>query len=205
MRTEHGLRRLVSFGDAVVAIAITLLILPLVDAAGSIDSRGVATFLDDNKLRLFAFVLSFVVIGNFWYKHHQMYEKVAAYDTLLVSAGFLWLLSIVFLPFPTELIGSANKVLTAGHALYIGTMLVTTVAAFLQQWRIVRRPELQVPSARGEITIRSSLIMASLMAAAFVLTMAVPRVGLWSLLLLLLDRPLELLTARRLSRSTTAP
>jgi uncharacterized membrane protein len=178
MRTEHGLRRLVNFGDAVVAIAITLLILPLVDAAGSINTKGdVGLFLADNKLRLFAFVLSFVVIGDFWYQHHQMYEKVAAYDSVLVSAGFLWLLSIVFLPFPTELIGSANKVLTAGHALYIGTLLVTTLAAFLQQWRIVTHPELQVASARSDITIWPSLIVTSLMAAAFIITVAVPRVG----------------------------
>jgi uncharacterized membrane protein len=34
MRTERGLDRFVTFLDAVVAIAITLLVLPLVDVLG---------------------------------------------------------------------------------------------------------------------------------------------------------------------------
>ncbi len=66
MNTDKGLQRLVTFSDAVVAIAITLLILPLVDAASSFPSMGLRHFLDANSTRLLAFALSFVVIGSFW-------------------------------------------------------------------------------------------------------------------------------------------
>ena len=108
MRSEVGFRRLVSFSDAVVAIAITLLILPLVDAASSIGTTGIGHFLSDNRTKLLAFLLSFVVIGRFWWGQHQVFERVKTYNPLLVWGMFVWLLSIVFLPFPTELISSAQ-------------------------------------------------------------------------------------------------
>src|ERR1700691_2436078 len=107
MRSETGLRRLVNFSDAVVAIAITLLILPLVDVAGSIGASSVGHFLDVNKDKLLAFALSFAVIGNFWWVQHQQFERVKKYNAVLVGGMGLWVFSIVFLPFPTELLGAA--------------------------------------------------------------------------------------------------
>ena len=49
MERELGFRRLVNFSDAVVAIAITLLILPLVDAASSIGTTGLES--SSNRMR----------------------------------------------------------------------------------------------------------------------------------------------------------
>jgi uncharacterized membrane protein len=125
MQSEVGFRRLVNFSDAVVAIAITLLILPLVDRASSIGATGIGSFLNDNETKLLAFLLSFVVIGRFWWGQHQVFERVKSYNSLLVWGMFVWLLSIVFLPFPTELISSAQGgARAATYAIYIGTLLL---------------------------------------------------------------------------------
>ena len=109
MHSERGFDRLVNFSDAVVAIAITVLVLPLVDLAANIGSEATAHFLLENRFRLFVFFLSFAVIGRFWLAHHRLYESVAGYNDWLLWANLVWLLSIVFLPFPTELPAAANS------------------------------------------------------------------------------------------------
>jgi uncharacterized membrane protein len=196
MRSERGLHRLVSFSDAVVAIAITLLILPLVDAASSIGSTGLGQFLDDNWDRLLAFSLSFAVIGSFWWAQHQMFEGVKRYNVVMVWGMFLWMFGIVFLPFPTELLGSAKQNDAGNHGIYVGTMLVTAIGALVQQWSIVRWPESQT-EAQGKSVVDHAFVLVVLMATAFVLVVTVPAIGLWPLLLLVVSRPVESLLARR--------
>ncbi len=197
MQREAGFRRLVNFSDAVVAIAITLLILPLVDSASSIGTTSLGAFFDANQTKLLAFALSFAVIGSFWWGQHQMFERVRGYNQVLVWGMFLWLLSIVFLPFPTELIGSVTKGTVAVHGIYIGTMLVAAIGALMQQWAIVRWPELQEKAHDDVVTIDAALILVALMGVALVMTIVFPSVGLWPLLVLLLSRPLERLAAAR--------
>jgi uncharacterized membrane protein len=205
MRSETGFRRLVNFSDAVVAIAITLLILPLVDEAGAIGSTtSVQHFLRLHLTGLVAFLLSFAVIASFWWGQHRKFERVKGYNGVLVGAMFVWLLSIVFLPFPTELIQSANHGLPAAHAIYIGTMVVTALASLTQDWAVIRWPELQHPSAENP-NLEGGIVMAALMVAALVVTVVSPGTGLWPLLLLLLERPLRGLAARRRGRGGEPP
>ncbi len=200
MRSERGFHRLVAFSDAVVAIAITLLILPLVDRASNINGGDVLTFFNENRFRLFAFTLSFVVIGSFWWGQHQAFERVKGYNTVFVLAIFVWLFSIVFLPFPTELLGSGKSNVPT-HALYVGTMLLATVASFVAQWAVVRWPELQTEDHRGTATIDGALVSTILMALAFTGTIVLPALGMWCLLILLLQKPAERLAARGRARA----
>ena len=189
MERERGFRRLVNFSDAIVAIAITLLILPLVDAAGAIGNTSVNTFLRHNDVKLIAFALSFAVIGSFWWGQHRMLEGVRSFNGLLVAGMAVWILSIVFLPFPTELISSANNGIATAHAIYVGTMLLTA-ATLVQKWAIVRGPELGDDTDPPR-TIDAEAILTGLMAFALVITIVVPSSGLWPLFALLLSRPLE--------------
>jgi uncharacterized membrane protein len=66
METQRGFDRLVDLSDVVVAIAATLLVLPLVDIAGEIDKGDLGSLFVDHWQQLFAFVLSFAVICRFW-------------------------------------------------------------------------------------------------------------------------------------------
>jgi uncharacterized membrane protein len=198
--SERGLHRLVAFSDAVVAIAITLLVLPLVDAAGSIGTTGIDTFFHENQSRLLAFALSFVVIGSFWWGQHKLFERVRSYNAVVVWGMFVWLFCIVFLPFPTELLGSAKSGSTTAHGIYVGTMLMAAVAVLIQQRAVVQWPELQDEEHRGSATIDAALVLTVLMGVAFMGVVAVPAIGMWALLILLLSRPLEHLLAVRRTR-----
>jgi len=203
MRSESGLHRLINFSDAVVAVAITLLVLPLVDAAGKSDDRGIDHFLRAHASGLVGFFLSFAVIGSFWWGQHHLFERVKGYNAVLVAGMFVWLLSIVFLPFSTELIQSTARGLPTAHAIYIGTMVVTALAALVQRGAIIRWPELTKQSAEDPETIDDALILAILMGAALVVTIVAPSSGLWPLALLLFTRPLLQLAGRR--RAWRAP
>ena len=58
--------RLVNFTDAVVAIGITLQLLPIIDVAGPKSGESVWDVVAANSGQLFAFVLSFVVVIFMW-------------------------------------------------------------------------------------------------------------------------------------------
>lgn len=99
MASRQGINRLVTFVDAVVAIAATLLVLPLADLAVGNHGASTGDLLRHNGDQLLAFVLSFLVIVRFWFAHHRVYDRIADYNTGLLWANMIWLLSIVFLPF----------------------------------------------------------------------------------------------------------
>lgn len=196
MRTERGFSRLVGFSDGVVAIAITLLILPLVDAASDY-SGDVGAFVLNHMGKLLVFFLSFAVIGNFWVVHHRMWENITTYNAGLLWANLLWLLSIVFLPFPTALLASSPSGDRATYALYVGTMAVTTAAELLMQWIIVRDPGLQAEDARGTLGLRGYVISLGIMVFALLIALIFPGIGLWGLALFALSSPIQSALARR--------
>jgi len=200
MHNEAGFRRLVTFSDAVVAIAMTLLILPLVDSAGNIGTAGLGHFFAENRPKLLGFALSFVVIGRFWWTQHSTFERLQSYNIMLVAGMFLWVFGIVFLPFPTELVGSTQVGGRGVHGLYIGTLLFIAVAALIQQAAVVRHPELQLKECRGSMTIDGYAVSVLLMAIALVVALAAPVIGLWALLALLLQGPIGRLVANVRSR-----
>ena len=183
-RTDRGLDRLVNFSDATVAIAITLLILPLVDIASELTSgESAGDLLQAHWPSIVEFGITFWLISRFWILHHQVFEHVRSYNARVMQLNFVWLLSIVFLPFAANLLNSGQNDDRVAHAVYLGTMVVTSLALTGIELVLRRNPELLATplgdSARG-------LIAASLLAAALILSVVFPRIGLlWALLLLL--------------------
>jgi uncharacterized membrane protein len=122
---KKSAERLVFFTDAVVAIALTLLVLPLTDLVPELvaEHKPAVEAITGNWTKIFSFLLSFAVIGRFWFTHHRIFEHVRAYSGPLVRANFGWLLAIAVLPFPTQLIGAyqSERFTTV---FYLGTLLV---------------------------------------------------------------------------------
>lgn len=185
MRTLRGLDRLNTFADAVVAIAITLLILPLVDISAS-DHGDLDRLMTDHGRQLFAFGLSFAVIARLWLVHHKITEILRSYNRAILTWTMIWVLTIVFMPLPTELIGRGQDT-QATAALYVATLLASSISLSALAWIGARRAELRDPAAPAEEVAQQgagALGPPATIAVALILTLAVPSAYLYGLLLL---------------------
>lgn len=196
VRTQRGFDRLVNFSDAVVAIAITLLILPLVDAGQEVAKEGIGHYFQDNFWQFLAFGISFVVIARLWMVHHQVFDWIDSYTPALLWLNMLWLACIVFMPFTTNVLSDSPNERPDVYALYIGTLLLTTLAMQFMEILIVRTPGMLSEEAAGQTDLLRGWTFIILMALSGVLAVLFPQVGMLWLLLLFLSRPLHILLSR---------
>lgn len=199
MRTERGFERLVTFSDAVVAIALTLLVLPLVEIPNELTgSQSLGTVFDDNGALLGSFALSFLVIWSFWSTHHRTMEYFAGYDAMMIRLHVVWLFTIVALPFTTQLLNASSHV-DGAVPLYIGVLLVSALSLYALAWWGRRRPELldlETEDAKAWAAQTASFVTSASLAIALILSLLIPAVGAWPLLLLVLDGPIERVIGR---------
>ncbi len=199
--SERGLDRLVFFTDAISAIAITLLILPLVDLVAEVapDSTP-GSFLGAHSPELLSFALSFAVIARLWYSHHQLFEHIERYDTRLVALDILWAFTIVLLPLPTAMINRfATEPLVIGF--YIGTMTVSALS--LTAMTLLVRGDRRLQSTEnplGSAALGGISASATLFVVALLLGVLVPGMNYWALLVLFFSGLLGTVYARLLDR-----
>ncbi len=180
---EAGVDRVIAFSDGVMAIAITLLILPLTEVQRG-EGASLINVVADNFAALLAFALSFAVIANYWTIHHAIFRPVRRHDARLIGLNMLWLAAIVFLPFPTALIADG---LDGGFAaFYIGSLLIISVLNLFIANYLDHHPELtdgQATEKRRQHRIASAFIIGTLL-LAMIISLFRPTVGIWCLLLL---------------------
>ena len=186
--TQRGLDRLVNFSDATVAIALTLLVLPLTDLAREEDHDGVAA-LADHTSEIIAFLISFLLIAVIWTEHHRLFEELVAYDGPLLVLNFIWLLAIVMIPFSqatTQNLGMDDR---PAAVLYIGNLLLAFVA--LAAMHLVARydPRVLDPERRATFDVGVSMVLPGMCALALVVAVTVPAIGRYAVFLLVLGEP----------------
>jgi uncharacterized membrane protein len=197
------LARTVAFTDASVAIALTLFILPLADAASTAGDLPVATLLRAQRAEIVGFFLSFVVTIRFWTLHRRAWEGLVDFDEVVLGLNFAWLATIVFLPFSTALLTTSHELTTGGVVFYIATLLVTSISAQAMSWRIHARPALRLSVVADSTRIErqwqgflaTAVLLVAIAAACFQ-----PSAGLLTLLLLVPARFLRFESVARLLR-----
>ena len=202
MGTARGLDRLVFFTDAVTAIAITLLILPLVDLVPEYVGHPGATaggFIHLYWNQLWAFVLSFVIIARLWLANHGTLEPLERQSPLLMTLDVAWAFTVVLLPLPTALIASLSDHERSGIAFYVGTMTASSILLTAMCWEVYRRPELgAVDRQRSLVNLYGVGSTAVAFLIALAIGLAFPQVGLYCLLVLLVTFPLDWIVKPRL-------
>jgi uncharacterized membrane protein len=146
-----GFERVVFFSDAVFAIAITLLALdvrlpPVENSGGEAVARAMVGLLP----QIGAYVLSFVVIGQFWVGHHRLFRLVAGYDYRLVWLNLVFLLSIAFLPVPTRIIAEHGDT-APGTIFYAVCLCAVGGLEFLVWWYVARERRLVAPTVSPDL------------------------------------------------------
>lgn len=184
MSESKSPERMVFFGDAAVAIAITVLVLPLTEAVPDAihEQRATGDFLRDLQGEIYTFLLSFVVIAQLWAAHHRIFEHVTAYTGALMRWHLAWVLTIVVLPFPTAMIaGFGEDRFTP--LLYIGTVLASSICLLALTLLVQRDVRLRDDGLPERQVVSAVLTTASLV-VAFGLAF-IPGVGYLALLMLL--------------------
>ncbi len=105
-REEHEIEfsRIVAFSDGVFAIAITLLVLNL-SVPAQVDGGDLSRVLWDQRQDIFAYAISFAVIGRFWIVHHRFFSDVTGFDGRLLALNLFYLAWIVLIPFSSQVLG----------------------------------------------------------------------------------------------------
>jgi len=147
----RGRDRALAFSDGVFAIAITLLVLNLKTPHVSGPNTGgkLLDALGNERGVLIGFAISFYVIARFWLTHHRLSLRLRRVDGRFLVTNLLLLAFIVFLPFPTELLGLYGGT-TAAVVLYAGTM-VCVAGLSLVLWEYARRTHLMAPMSAAEL------------------------------------------------------
>ena len=95
--------RLATLTDGVFAIAMTLLSLDVVAEAANVTDAE--SLLNDLGPKLFAYALSFVILGLLWNGQHVAFHYTQRTDRAHLWLGIIFLLFIALIPFPATLLG----------------------------------------------------------------------------------------------------
>jgi uncharacterized membrane protein len=158
--------RLEAFSDAVIAIAITIMVLELVPPDG-------ATLDDLLGLwpHLLSYVLSFAYLAIYWNNHHHLLQAAKT-----VSGGVLWanmhlLFWLSLIPFGTAWIGE-TQFATMPMAIYGVILIMCAIAYWFLVRALIRAPgqsstleEVMAADRKGKL---SPFIYAAAIALAFV-------------------------------------
>ncbi|MDQ4215679.1 TMEM175 family protein [Microbacterium sp. ASV81] len=198
--------RLKAFIDAVVAIAMTLLILPLMESVTEFGHEGkdVLAYLQEDYGQLLSFVLSFLLVANFWITHHRVFARVERATSVLIWLQVAWMFTIVWLPVPTAMLGAMESD-ALQKTLYIGSLLVTALLMLVTRLYLRRHPELHsIAAAALRRGIAVEIILCSLYALALVVAVLVPAIGYFAMFLMVLSGPAQAIVGRRAARSAAA-
>jgi uncharacterized membrane protein len=148
--------RVEAFSDGVFAVAATLLIFNI--QLDKTAPGGLLTALLAAWPKYAAYVASFLTIGVMWINHHGLFERIAHLNRTLVFLNLLLLMAIVFLPFPTAVLGSNILVPhDANTAASLYALNAFTIAVFFSVvWTYtLMHPEFLAPDLDRQAAMRS--------------------------------------------------
>lgn len=181
--TGRSLDRVINFSDAVVAVAITVLVLPVVAIDGPSQNQSMLDVIQANSGQLTAFVVTFFMLFIFWQGHHRVFENFSAINNSIMWLNAGWLATVAFLPWPSKLIDMGNNSADASW-LYCLTLCVNALLLHFIYQVGRRHPEFLVDPKLWSFWLSISFVFAVAFAVLFVASLIWPGTALWLLFLL---------------------
>jgi uncharacterized membrane protein len=188
----YDLARLRGFSDGVFAIAITVTVLQLVVPESDLANEDVLTELLDQWPIFLSLLVGFVVVGYYWLNHHRVFELLDKADGTVVWLNHLLLMFVVFLPFPTEMLGLYHEFDTSWVFFHLTGFVIGLVNSII--WFYATTKSRLVPTTLDPLALRIYRWRSTTLPAAFLLAAGValiaPFLSLCCLLLAFVGRPL---------------
>lgn len=214
LRKEFQLERLILFSDAVFAIAITLLVIEIkIPHFNGHDENtlpnGVKEAITDNSMLLkmrylvpkfIGFLISFLLIGQYWIVHHRMFGYVINFTDRLIWLNLFFLLAVALMPFSTGFYSEYVLENVMTPVIFYSANIAALGFLNYFMWRYISKPEKKLsenltrPMARF-FSMRALTVPCLFIIFCFVYYYA-PRVAFWlppliPLILRILFNPLK--------------
>lgn len=200
VRTGRAFDRLVNFTDAIVAVAITVLVLPIVDLRPKAGEETVWKVISDNSGQLITFVFTFIIVAVLWRIHNRIFSRLDGFDGTTFWLNLIWLLLIVLLPWSSLMYGtgmdsfravaegsswfSGGEGLGGAGLLYWCNLAAISITGGLVSTHARKHPELvsaDAPSAwvDGPLLRTRGFVFGSYMIFIGLMTLLVPAIAMW--------------------------
>jgi uncharacterized membrane protein len=141
-----ALHRLSALTDGVFAIVMTLLVLEIgiPEIAPSSVHAELPQRLIELWPKLLSYIISFLILGIFWYLHHLAFRYIKRSDNGLIWLNILFLMFVALIPFSTSLFGSYAKE-QLPIVIYAGNIILVMATRFMlwtyatRKYRLVDR------------------------------------------------------------------
>ncbi len=182
--TGRSVDRLINFTDAVVAVAVTLLALPLVDISGPAHGQTVWAVMWDHGAQISTFLFTFYVVAIMWSAHIRILNEIRGYDGAIFWVNTTWLVAIVLLPWISAMYGEGERTQGGIGLLYWGTLALISFLGTMLGRHLQRHDDLLGRPDRDHVPVsrRSALrgmAFAGYFLAIGVVSLFLPMVASW--------------------------
>ena len=160
MNFNMSKNRIEAFSDGVIAIIITIMVLELhiPELKENFTNSEVWAGLLSLLPKLFAYLLSFVVVAILWINHHALFDKILHATSALVWYNIFLLFVMSLIPMPTAFI--SDHPLLKQAVVFYGFVMFLNAFSFLLMRRYVEVRAKLIPY--NKMVQRSNLISTSL-------------------------------------------
>jgi uncharacterized membrane protein len=174
--------RLETMVDGIFAIAMTILVLginpPKPDMSQAHDVLPGQIF--DLIPEIFIFIIAFLILAGFWLDHHRHFHFVRTVDSRLLWMNIFLLISVVLIPFSTDVAGDYPDILIAVLLFHINILIVGLIFLYhihyISQSKYLLNPEADSKSLR--VLFHQSQMVPGIAFIAVLISVVSPSVSL---------------------------